>query len=126
MSVQGSSLAIRIGSPILQGTKVVQLTDAATISTDASQGNIFTVTSSVDRTLGAPANPTNGQKCIWRWKNSSGANRTLTLDTGTGGFRFGSTISYTTATAPGKTDYIGAVYNSTDGYWDVIAYSKGY
>ncbi len=116
-----------ITGPVVRGTKTVALTDAATIATNASLGNVFTVSSAVDRILGIPTNPTNGQKCIWRWTNSAGVSRSLTLTTTGGGcFRFGSTISYTTATAAGKTDYIGAIYNLTDNVWDVIAYSKGY
>ncbi len=73
-------------------------------------------------------NPTTGQKCVWRWKNTDTlAAHTLTLTTtGTGSFRFGSTITGTSATAVGKTDYIGAIDNATDALWDVIAYSKGY
>jgi len=105
----------------------VALTDAVTIATDASLSNTFTVSSAVDRTLGIPTNPTTGQKCLWRWKNTDTAAHTLTLTTtGTGAFRFGSTITGTSATAVGKTDYIGAIYNATDALWDVIAYSKGY
>ena len=103
----------------------VALTDAATIATDASTGNIFTVSITGDQTLAVPTNPTDGQKCVWR-VTASGANRTLTLASGPGGFRFGTTITALTIITSGKTDYIGAIYNSTAGYWDVVAYSKGF
>jgi hypothetical protein len=100
---------------------VVTLTDATTITTDASLGNIFDVTITADRTLGNPTNMTDGHKAIWRVK-ASGADRTLTLDTN---FRFGTTVSALTAIASGKTDYIGCIYHGTDAKWDVVAYSKG-
>ena len=40
----------------------VTLTDAATIATDASLGNLFRVTLGGNRTLGNPTNPVDGQK----------------------------------------------------------------
>ncbi len=114
-------------TPIVKGEAVVALTDVATVATDASLGNVFWVASAADRTLGIPTNPTTGQKCIWRWKNTDTVAHTLTLTLGAAGsFRFGTTIQGTNATAPGKTDYIGAIYNVTDNRWDVIAYAKGY
>ena len=45
---------------------VVSLTDAATIAVDASLGNDFRVTIAGNRTMGNPANPTDGQKIISR------------------------------------------------------------
>ena len=114
-------------SPIIKGEAVVALTDAATIATNAALGNVFTVSVAVNRTYGAPSNPTSGQKCIWRWTNSDSVSHTMTFTTGSAGaFRFGTTVSGVSATTAGKTDYVGAVYNVTDDRWDVIAYAKGY
>lgn len=109
----------------LQPTKVVTLTDASTIATDASQGNVFEVTLGGNRTLGNPTNPQgNGQKCIWRIKQDGTGNRTITLDTK---FRLGTDIaSITLSTGANKTDYFGAIYHSGDDKWDVIAFVKGY
>ena len=104
---------------------VVALTDGATPALDASLGNIFTLSAAGDRTIAVPSNPTNGQKIMIRHL-ASGANRTLALNTGAGGFRFGTDITGLTVTTSGKTDYIGAIYNLTDNRWDVVAYSKGY
>ena len=112
-----------ITTPIIRGETVLPISGGAT---DASLGNIFTFSSTADATLLAPTNPTKGQKCIWRWTNSDSSSHSLSLATGAGGFRFGSTLQSLTATAAGKTDYIGAVYNDTDSRWDVIAYAKGY
>jgi hypothetical protein len=103
---------------------VVTLTDAATINTDASLGNIFTVTLGGNRTLANPTNPTNGQKIIYRIRQDGTGSRTITFDTA---FRFGAdTPSITLTTTANKTDYIGCMYNSTDSKWDIIAFSRNF
>jgi len=104
---------------------VVALTDGATPALDASLGNVFTLAAAGDRTIAVPTNPTNGQKIVIRHLASGGA-RTLALNTGAGGFRFGTDITSLTQTSSGKTDYIGCIYSSIDSKWDVIAVSKGY
>jgi hypothetical protein len=104
----------------------VALTDAATVATDASLGVLFRVTIAGNRTLGAPSNATDGQSAIWE-VTASGADRTLSLTTGSSGaFIFGSDITALTPVLSGKTDFIGAVYNSTAARWRVVAYIKGY
>jgi hypothetical protein len=117
-----------IGSGIFGGSlsaKVVTLTDAATIATDASLGNEFRISSATDRTLGVPTNPTDGQCCRWRWANTDSSSRQLTLSTSAGGFQFTEDIPALTATSPGKADFIGAIYVAAKGYWDVVSYTKG-
>ncbi len=106
-------------------TAVVALSDVATPSLDASTGIEFTLIATGDRTIAVPSSPTNGQKITIRHFASGGA-RTLALNTGTGGFRFGTDLTSLSQTASGKTDYIGAIYNLTDNKWDVVAYIKGY
>lgn len=108
-----------------QFSTVSALADGATPALDASLGNIFTLAAAGDRTIAVPTNATNGQKIVIRHLASGGA-RTLALNTGASGFRFGSDITALTATASGKTDYIGAIYSSIDSKWDVVAYAKGY
>jgi hypothetical protein len=99
------------------------LTDAATIATDASLSNLFSVTLTTSRTLGNPTNPTDGQKVIWRIKQSGSGNCVLTLDTK---FRVATDIgTVTLSTGANVTDYIGAIYHSTDDKWDIIAFTKG-
>jgi len=103
---------------------VVALTDGVNIATDASLGNIFTVTLAGNRTLDNPTNPSNGQKAIWRIKQDATGSRTLAFGAA---FRFGTDITgITLTTTASKTDYIGAVYNGTDSKWDIIAFVKGY
>jgi len=103
----------------------VPLTDGATPALDASLGNIFTLSAAGDRTIAVPSNPVAGQNIIIRHYASGGA-RTLSLNTGTNGFRFGSDVTALTATPSGKTDYIGAQWNASSNTWDVLAYVKGF
>lgn len=104
---------------------VVELTDGATPAMDASLGSVFELTAAGNRTIAVPTNPTDGQKIVIRHK-ASGADRTLALNTGAGGFRFGTDITALSATTSAKWDYIGCIYNGDDSKWDVVAYSKGY
>lgn len=104
---------------------VAVLTDGATPALDASLGTIFTLSAAGDRTIAVPSNATSGQKIVIRHLASGGA-RTLALNTGAGGFRFGSDITALSQTASGKTDYIGCIYNAADSFWDVVAFTKGF
>lgn len=104
----------------------VTLIDGATVDLDASLGDgVFELTALGDRTINAPTNEHENNKIIIRHKASGGA-RTLSVYTGVGGFRFSEDITGLTVTTSGKTDYIGAIYNVNDDYWDIIGYIKGY
>lgn len=104
--------------------KTVSISDGATLATDASLGSQFQVTIAGNRTLGAPTNPRDGQKVVWRIKQDGTGNRTLTFNAI---FRFGTTIpSITLTTTAGKIDYIGAIYNSDDTKWDIVAFAGGF
>jgi len=113
------------GTKTRLGTRVVTLTDGATPALNAALGNVFSLTAAGDRTIAVPTNPRAGQRITIR-HTASGANRTLALNTGTGGFRFGTTITGLTITTSGLTDYIDCIYNATANKWDVISYVKGY
>lgn len=104
---------------------VAALADGATPALDASLGNLFTLIAAGNREIAIPTNPTPGQKIIIA-HTASAADRTLTLNTGAGGFRYGTDITGLTPTTSGKTDYIGCIYNAAASFWDVVAYSKGY
>ena len=108
----------------LMGTTVT-LTDGASVALDARLGSVFRLDADGSRTLGAPSGPTDGQKIVIQHFAVDG-NRTLTLTTGAGGFRFGTDITALSVTTSGTTDYIGAIYNPTDDRWDVVAYTKGF
>lgn len=100
----------------------VALTDAATIATDASLGDIFTVTLGGNRTLGTPTNPQDWQKAIWIFTQDGTGSRTLTLSSG---FEVGD-LDVTLSTAAGAIDYLAAVYNPNDTKWHVVAFQIGY
>lgn len=100
----------------------VTLTDGVTVSVDARKGCVFDLSIGGNRTLGNPSNAVSGQPFLFRVK-ASGADRTLTLDTK---FRFGTDLTALSATTNAKTDFIGAVYNSTDDRFDVVGYTKGF
>lgn len=102
----------------------VDLTDAATIATDASLGTHFRVTLQGNRTLGAPTNPTDGQKIFYEITQDAAGARTITLDAA---FVLGTDISSVTlTTTASKRDFMGCVYNSAAAKWYVIAFAKGY
>lgn len=105
---------------------VVVVTDGAGAVINTSLGNIFTWTAAADRTAGTTTNPVAGRKIVIEFTASGGA-RTLTLPTATtGDFRYGSDITVLSATASGKTDYIGCIYNGAASRWDVVAVTKGF
>lgn len=102
---------------------VVALSDAATIATDASLGSTFTVTLGGNRTLGAPTNPTNGQRVLWRFKQDGVGSRTIAFDSI---FRIPLSLDgITLSTSAGTIDYIGAIYNGDDTKWDILAFVRG-
>lgn len=108
-------------------SQVVTLTDAANISTDAALGNRFRVTLAGNRTLAPPTNPTADQQCVWEFVQDGTGSRTITLDTGTGGFAFGTDITaITLTTAANKRDFMTATYNATLNKWLVIGFIRGY
>ncbi|GGN39430.1 hypothetical protein FHR83_006720 [Actinoplanes campanulatus] len=105
-------------------TRAITLSDAATIATDASLGNLFDCTIAGNRTLGAPTNPLDGQTVVWRLTASGGA-RTPTLASGAGGFvvATGSPAVTVAAIASGSTAEIAATYSSANSRWRVSRYS---
>lgn len=71
-------------------------------------------------TLNTPSGtPTNGQRLVIRLKDN-GTARAITWTTSAGAFRaIGTTLVTTTVLS--KTTYAGCIYNSADGFWDVVA-----
>jgi hypothetical protein len=123
LTLGGSKGTVTAGKAFIE--TVVALSDGATPALDASQGNIFYLDAAGDRTIAVPSNAVNGQKIVIR-HFANGGSRTLALNTGAGGFRFGTDITALTATGSGLMDYIGCIYNGVDSFWDVIAYTKGF
>ena len=103
---------------------VVNLTDAATIAVDASLGNDFRVTIAGNRTMGNPANPTNGQQIIFQVTQGSGGSFTLAWGSG---YEFSGDLPQPTlSTTAGQTDLLGFIYNATKGTWLFAAFVNGF
>ena len=101
--------------------KVVTLTDGATVSLDASLGNVFNLTAEGDRTILAPTNPTDGQTIRIKIL-ASGANRTITLTTGAGAFVFSTYVTSPLPAIPsGKVMSLVCDYSSLNSLWTVLA-----
>jgi len=91
-------------------TPAQALTDAATIATDCSQSNVFTITLSGNRTLASPSNMNAGATYIWIISQDATGGRTLS---------YGSAFTWPGGTAPdlsvgaNDVDIISAVYDGT-------------
>ncbi len=101
--------------------RIVTLTDAATVATDASLGDVFRVVLGGNRTLGAPTNATDGQHARWEVA-ATGSTRTLTLATGAGAFALatGATLASSGSIAVGSFITVDAVYQATANRWRVL------
>lgn len=113
-----------LNAPTNPAPGIVNLNDVATPPLDSAAGKMFRLTATGNRTIAAPSNPVDGRSIVIAHRASGGA-RTLALTTGVGGFKFGSDFTALTATVSGTTDYISAIYNSTDQRWHVVSYVKG-
>jgi len=103
---------------------VVNLTDAATIAVDASQGNDLRVTIAGNRTMGNPANPADGQKITFQVTQGSTGSFTLTWGSA---YQFGAALPQPTlSTTAGLTDLLCFIYNAAKGRWLFAAFVPGF
>lgn len=103
---------------------VVPLTFATPLATDASLGDVFTVTATSSFTLSNPTNAKDGDQIEWRIRQDGTGSRVMTLDTK---FRFGTDITAATlTTTANKTDRLGVEYHAADDKFDVVAFIKGH
>lgn len=100
--------------------RVDTIASAATITPTADTCDVYTVTAlATNPTFAIPSGtPVNGQKLMIRIKDN-GSSRTMSWTTTAGGYRVIGTVLPTTTTI-NKTIYVGCVYNSDAGYWDVV------
>jgi hypothetical protein len=105
--------------------KIVALTYAATVTTDASAGEIFDLTLTGNVTLANPTNPVDGKTIRWRIRQDATGSRTVTL-----GNKFVIPSSATSplpfSTAANKMDILAATYDAARDKWDIIAFVMGY
>jgi hypothetical protein len=100
------------------------LTDASTISVDASISNRHRVTLGGNRTLGNPTNAVDGQQLVFEIIQDGTGSRTLTLDTK---FALGTDITAVTlTTTASKRDFLTVYYNSTADKFYVVGFIKGF
>lgn len=103
---------------------VVALTDAATITIDASLGNDFRVTIGGNRTLANPANATDGQKIVVQVTQGTGGPYTLSYGSS---YAFAAGLPQPTlSTTAGDTDLLAFIYNAGKGAWLLAAYVIGF
>jgi hypothetical protein len=103
---------------------VVSLTDAATISVDASAGNDFRLTIGGNRAMASPANPSDGQQIIFQVTQGSGGSFTLTWDSG---YEFSAGLPQPTlSTTAGQTDLLGFIYDAAKSKWLLAAFVNGF
>ena len=92
------------------------------VTWDASQYDMGIMTLGGNVTMGF-ANGSNGQMFRVRIKQGSPGGFTLTLT----GCKLGTDLTAVTlSTAVGATDYLGVVYNSDTGNWDVVSFARGF
>jgi len=118
--------------PAYLAPRVTTLTDASTITINASLGNDFrltcTTTVGSTRELTAPSNPTDGQTIhIDVIQPASGGACTLTFISGTGGFNFGSAGTFTSfSTTANAIDTLGFRYISVINQWTYLGAGLGF
>lgn len=90
-------------------TPAYALTDAANITVDASQSNIFKVTLAGNRTLDNPSNLADGMVLTFRIKQDGTGSRTLAYGSK---YEFPGDVAPTLTTTASKTDVITCLYDA--------------
>jgi hypothetical protein len=103
---------------------VVALSDAATITVDASLGNDFRVSIAGNRTMGNPSHPTDGQRILLHITQGPGAPFTIAWASDYE-FSTGLRLPALSATV-GQTDLFAFIYNATKAKWLLVAYVIGF
>lgn len=103
--------------------RVTSTASSSTPTPDASSTDVYVLTAlAAGATFGAPTgSPSNGQKLVIRIKDN-GTARSLSWNSGTGGYRASLLLALPTTTTVSKTLYLAFMYNSTDSKWDFLAY----
>lgn len=103
---------------------VLSQTSTSTLAINSDTYDMAVITAlAVTMAVSAPTgSPVNGRKLIIRIKDN-GSVRSISWVTTSGGWRPVATVLPTTTIAS-KTLYIGAIYNSADSFWDVIAVAQ--
>lgn len=123
--IHGSQHAINGADPLpLVLAPSVVLTDAATITTNATLGNHFRVTLGGNRVLDNPSGLVHDQRIMYEIIQDGTGSRTLSYGSL---FQFGTDVpSPTLSTTAGLRDFISCIYNSTTNKLYVTGFARGY
>lgn len=125
-SIGGQIKSIKAALLRLGYSTPVSLTDAASITTDASLGNLFRVTITAARTFSAPTNAQDGQRIMYEITASGGAWTPVFTTGATGAFKFGTDFTAIPSIASGTTAYVGCLYSARDSRWHILAVGSGH
>jgi hypothetical protein len=117
LSVGGSVTAAGVITPRIQS-----IATATTITPTSATADVYEVSAlASNTTISAPfGSPVDGQKLILRFTSNGTGGYTFTWTTTSGGYRVIGTTLPATIVA-NKTIYVGCIYNTAAGYWDVVA-----
>lgn len=111
--------------PPIPGSSRVVLTDAAVVVTDAAAGETFaldlTAAVGASRTLAAPANPVDGMRRTWRFRQDSVGGRAVVFASGAGGFDPAAMVD----PAPDVVTYVTAYFDAVRDRWQVVSVVPG-
>lgn len=103
--------------PSSQAPAINPVVYAATITVDASIGNIVRVTLGGNVTFAPLLNPADGESITFELKQDATGSRLVTWSSSAGGFSFGGGAAPTLTTTAAKTDRVKFVYNAAANKW---------
>lgn len=113
----GTGAATAAAARVALNRGELALTDQATITTDCSSGNVFTVTLGGNRTLAAPTNQVAGSTYIWRFTQDGSGGRTISFNSA---FKFPGGTDPTLSTGAGAVDIVSGLSDGTNIYCSVL------
>lgn len=125
LGINGSDQLTFNGTVLSAPAGVIVIAGSGTVTPNATLGNTFSTTVTGPLTLNGPTGGTDGQKVTFRLLQD-GTGHSVTFSTGSGNYRFGTSIPSFTASGANKTDYIGAIFNSAASRWDIVAVCQGF
>lgn len=105
-------------------TIISVLSDSSTVVTNATLGNLFTLTTSQNFTMSNPTGGLNGQKIIYKIKQDATGSRIVTWDSK---FRGSNDLPLPVlTTTAGYVDYVGFIYDSVVDFWNCLSVNEGF
>ncbi len=132
LTLIGTALPVATGAagqawPGWLAPTVVTLTDAASVTLDASTGNVFEWALGGNHALAVPLNPVAGQPILVDVQQpASGGPFTPSFASGAGGFAFGTDGQPAWSTAAGAVDQIAFRYSALKSMWLCQGWKLGF